>query len=139
MAVYSYNYGNSAELYKTNLYGGADADIDNTGPVNGSDGYTSNINLTVKLFSTIDFTFTGNNATDDLIIELFRSTVSTWNGNEIAVDSFQISNPGVEAVYSYVIGPSHGPGYYRFSMQSAGATTLFDMDVMQRRTDYVSV
>jgi hypothetical protein len=139
MGEITYNYGGSdEELYQTNLYSGSDADLDNTAPVDDTDGYTSGIDLTSKIFAVIDFKFDASGATDDLILKLFRRNDSSWEGDEIAIDEITVSSDGTEDIFSYVIGPSHGPGHYRFSMQSGGASDTFDIDVQMRRVSYVS-
>ena len=137
MAFTEYEYDAAdSELYQTNLYGGSDADLDNTAPVSDSDGYTSNIDLTQKDYCIIDFKFTGSGATDDLILKLFKRRNSTWDGDEIAIDEVNVANDGSEDIYPYTIGPSHGPGHYRFSLQSAGATDTFDIDSQCRYSRY---
>lgn len=140
MSNVNYNYdGSDTELYKTNLYGGTDADLDNTAPVDDTDGYTDDIDLTSKIFAAIDFKFDGNNATDDLVLTLFRRRDASWDGDEIAIWSVTVSNDGSEDIYAFELGPhkGFGPGHYRFAMQSAGASTTFDMDAEMRRVDYV--
>ena len=122
------------ELYKTDAYSGTDADLDNTAPVSYADGYTSTINLTSKLGAIIDFKFLGNNGTDDLVLKLYRRRDSTWNGGEILIDQKTIDNDGTEDIYSYVI---NSPGVYRFSMQSSGGSTTFDIDVECRYWRYI--
>jgi hypothetical protein len=129
-----YEYGaTDEELYATNLYSGTDADLDNTAPVDDTDGYTSNIDLTQKMFATIDFTFTGSGSTDDLLLKLFKRRDNTWDGDEIAIWQNAIPNDGSEDIFSFTIDLSFGPGHYRFSMQSAGGTDTFDILVEMRR------
>ena len=134
MANYpEYEYdGSDSELYQTNLYGGTDADLDNTVPVNDSDGYTSSIDLTQKTGCVIDFKFDSSGTTDNLILKLFKRRDSSWDGDEIAIDEIEVESDGSEDIYHYSISESHGPGYYRFSLQSAGATDTFDIDVQCR-------
>ncbi len=139
MATITYNYaGADTELYRTNLYSGSDADLDNSAPVDAADGYTSDIDLTSNIFATIDFKFDASGATDDLVLKLFRRNDSTWDNDEIAIDEITVTSDGTEDIFSYAIGPSHGPGHYRFSLQSGGATDTFDIDVQMRRTSYTS-
>lgn len=139
MATINYNYaGSDTELYQTNLYGGSDADLDNTAPVDATDGFTSNIDLTSNIFATIDFKFDASGATDNLVLKLFRARTSSHDIDAIAIDEITVSSDGSEDIFSYVIGPSHGPGHYRFSIQSAGATDTFDIDVQMRPSSYTS-
>lgn len=139
MVAINYNYdGSDTELYQTNLYSGTDADLDNTAPVDATDGYTSNIDITSKQYATIDFKFDSSGTTDDLVLKLFRARTSTHDVDEIAIDEITVTSDGSEDIFSYVIGMSHGPGHYRFSMQSSGATDTFDIDVQMRQTDFVS-
>jgi hypothetical protein len=140
MSNVNYNYDVAdVELYKTNLYGGSDADLDNTAPVDDTDGYTADIDLTSKIFAAIDCKFDGNNATDDLVLTLYRRRDASWDGDEISIWSVTISNDGSEDIYALELGPhkGFGPGHYRFAMQSSGASTTFDIDVQMRQTDYV--
>ena len=124
--------GSDSELYSTNLYGGSDADLDNTAPVDDTDGYTSNIDLTAQLGANIIFKFDANNGTDNLVLKLFRRTDSSWDGDEIAIDEIEVDNDGSEDIFSYLINESFGAGHYRFSMQSSGGSTTFDIDVQMR-------
>ncbi|MDY6888148.1 MAG: hypothetical protein SVV88_11010 [Pseudomonadota bacterium] len=138
MANYpEYEYdGSDSELYQTNLYTGTDADLDNTAPVDATDGYTSDIDLTQKTGCVIDFKFDSSGTTDNLVLKLYRRRDSSWDGDEIAIDSITVTSDGTEDIFSYMINESHGPGHYRFSMQSSGATDTFDIDVQCRYYRY---
>lgn len=126
-----------SELYKTNLYSGTDADLDNTAPVDATDGYTSDIDLTQQIGATIDFKFTGSGSTDDLVLTLYRRRDSSWDGDEISIMSKTVSNDGSEDIFSWQLnGNLYGPGHYRFAMQSEGATDTFDIDVEARYWRY---
>jgi len=137
MATASYNYdGSDTELYTTNLYAGSDADLDNTAPVDATDGFTATIDGSSKFHTQVEFKFDASGTTDDLVLKLYRSLDSTWDGDEIPIDQVTVSSDGSEDFFIYHIGPSHGPGYYRFSMQSSGATDTFDIIVNMRQADY---
>ena len=137
MAFTEYEYDAAdSELYQTNLYGGSDADLDNTAPVSDADGYTSNIDLTTQMGAAIDFKFDSSGTTDALILKLFKHRNSTWDNDEIAIDEVTVPNDGSEDIYHYTISETHGAGHYRFSMQSEGATDTFDIDVQMRRYRY---
>lgn len=138
---FQYSYGGSdEELYQTNLYGGSDADLDNTEPVDDTDGYTSDIDLTTQIYATIDFKFDSNGATDDLVLTLLSSRDSSWDNDEIAVFEITITNDNSEDIYSFELGPhrGYGPGHYRFCLQSSGGTDTFDIDIQMRRTIFTS-
>lgn len=121
------------EFYKTNLYGGTDADLDNTTPVDDTDGYTSTINLTAKTGINIDFKFTGSGSTDKLILTMYRSRSGSWDNDEIYVREIEVDNDGSEDIKSIVIDAlQSGAGYYRFALQSEGGTDTFDIDVEGR-------
>jgi len=124
------------ELYKTNAYGGSDADLDNTTPVNDTDGYTSDINLESKMGMVIDFKFDASGSTDDLVLKLFKRRDNSWDGDEIAVTEVTVDSDGSEDIYHFTIDESFGPGHFRFSMQSAGGTDTFDIDVQGRYYRY---
>jgi len=124
------------ELYKTNLYSGSDADLDNTAPVSDSDGYTSDIDLTAKTHAVIDFKFDGSGTTDDLVLTLYKRRDSSWVGDEIAVWSMTVPSDGSADIFSMTIDPSFGPGHYRFALQSSGATDTFDIEVQARYCRY---
>ena len=138
MANYpEYEYdGSDSELYQTNLYGGTDADLDNTAPVSATDGYTSDIDLTQKIWAVIDFKFDASGTTDDLVLTLYKRRDSSWDGDEISVWSVTVDSDGSEDIYHMTIGPSFGPGHYRFAMQSSGGTDTFDIDVEVRYVRY---
>ena len=139
MATYSqYDYsGSDTELYQTNLYGGTDADLDNTVPVDDTDGYTSNIDLTTNIGAVIDFKFDSSGTTDNLVLKLFKRRNSSWDGDEISISGdIIVESDGTEDIYSYTIDESWGAGHYRFSLQSSGATDTFDIDVQMRTYRY---
>jgi hypothetical protein len=134
-----YNYdGSDTELYSTNIYGGTDADLDNSTPVDDTDGYTSDIDLTSKIYATIDFKFDASGATDDLVLTLYRRRDSSWDNDEIAIFSITIESDGSEDIFSFLIDSTFGPGHYRFAMQSSGPADTFDIDVQARYTDYLT-
>jgi len=129
-----YEYGDTDEtLYATDAYSGSDADLDNTAPVDDTDGYTADIDLTQKLFAALEFVFTPSNATDNLVLKLFKSLDNSWDGDELPIQEITVDNSNAEELYPFLIDPSFGPGHYRFSMQSSGATTTFDIKVLMRR------
>jgi hypothetical protein len=140
-ADFQYSYGASdEELYQTDLYGGTDADLDNTTPVDATDGYTSDIDLTTQIYATIDFRFDASGTTDDLVLTLYGRRDSTWDGDEIETSAITVTSDGSEDIYSYELGPhkGYGPGHYRFALQSSGATDTIDIDVQMRRTIFTS-
>lgn len=120
------------ELYQTNLYGGTDADLDNTAPVDDTDGYTSDINLEQKVGCQVDFKFDASGTTDDLVLKLFKRRDNSWDGDEIEIWSQTVDSDGSEDIFTFTITPEFGAGHYRFSMQSSGATDTFDIDVEAR-------
>lgn len=125
----SYLYdANDTNLYKTDGYSGASADVDNT------ERYTADIDLTVQTGAIIDFKFDGDNGTDDLIITIYKRRDSTWGGNEIGWkgEGETVSNDGTEKVWQYTIPENYQPGHYRFGMKSEGAATTFEMQVDMR-------
>lgn len=132
---YEYD-GSDVELYKTDLYGGSDADLDNTAPVDDTDGYTSDIDLTQKTGIVIDFKFDASGATDNLVLKLFKRRDSSWDGDEMSIAEIEIDSDGSEDIFHYTIDELFGPGHYRFSMNSDGATDTFDIDIEGRYYRY---
>lgn len=121
------------ELYKTNEYSGTDSDIDNTVPVDDTDGYTSDIDVTEKMGCTIDFKYHASGSTDELILTLYKRREPTWTTNSIALKTITVSNDGSEDIYSFDLSMfDWGPGHYRFAIQSSGGTNTFDIDVEAR-------
>ena len=132
-----YDYdGSDSELYRTNLYGGTDADLDNTAPVSATDGYTSDIDLTTQLGAVIDFLFDSSGTTDDLTLNLFKRRNSSWDGDELSINEIVVPSDGSEDIFHYTIDESYGPGHYRFSLQSSGATDTFDINIQMRTYRY---
>ena len=122
-----------SELYKTNEYSGTDSDLDNTVPVDDTDGYTSDIDLTVKLGCTIDFKFHGSGSTDELVLTMYKRRDDTWTTNNIALKTISIANDGSEDIYSFDISTfDWGAGHFRFALQSSGGTNTFDINVQAR-------
>ena len=126
--------GRSSILYQTALYGGTDAILDNTSPVNSTDGYTSTIELTKDRQCNVEFKFSsvGGGITDDLTINMYKSLSGDFNGTEITLDTETVDNTGSELTFSYRLNDIDGAGYYRFSMQSSGATNTFNVLVTAR-------
>jgi len=130
MKMPRYRYqDNDEELYKTDAYNGSDADIDDT------ERFTGDVDLTEMRYGVVDFKYAGTNATDDLVIILYRRRDRNWTGKENAVETTKIiSQDGSEAVYCYPVLLSHGPGHYRYGMKSSGANTTFEIEVQARRS-----
>jgi hypothetical protein len=124
----SYDTSNTP-LYATDLYGGTDADLDNTAPVDDTDGYTSTIDLSSKIGAKIAFKFTASGSTDKLVLKLYTALSSTWDGDEELIDEIEVNNDGSETIRNYTINALQyeGPGYYRFSMQSESSNDTFDI------------
>jgi len=128
MARESYLYDKSdTELYKTDEYGGNDADVSVT------ERFTGDIALTMNLGSSIDFRFTGNGTTDNLVLSLYKRRDTNWDGSEIAIWNATINNDGSESTYNFTIDISYGAGNYRFGIKSSGSTDTFDVDVEMRQ------
>ena len=114
------------ELYKTDSYGGSDADLDTTMR------YTSDIDLTFNTGAVVDFKFDGSGATDDFVLYLYKRRDANWDGDEIAGWSGMISSDGSEDIYHFTIDETYGAGHFRFGMKSGGGTDTFDIDVEAR-------
>lgn len=128
MAHKSYLYDETdMELYRTDGYGGSDADVDDT------ERYTDDVDLTVDTGAAIDFKFDGSGNTDDLVLSLYKRRDSNWDGGEIAIWDETIPSDGSEDIYNFTIAGSYGAGHYRFGMKSSGSTDTFEMDVEMRR------
>lgn len=144
MAIFDtgYDVGAEEELYQTTSFSGTDALLDNTAPVSETDGYTSDIILTDEDQAALSFEFLGNNATDDLVLTLFKRVKAAWTGTEKALWSVTIPNDGSQDVYtSLELGRhrSFGHGVYRVAMQSKGGSTTFNMDALMTRSKTTSV
>lgn len=122
------------DLYKTTLYGGTDALLDNTVPVDDTDGFTSDIEIKdEKTAAKISFRYAavGSDIVDEPVFTLYnRIDNNIWEGKESSIDTIQRSNDGSEKIYIYTITDwTHGAGYYRFALQSSGGTTEFNAHV----------
>lgn len=117
----------NANVYQTNGYSGSDADVDDT------ERFTADMSLEVNRGVGIDFKYDGSDATDDLILTLYKRIDSTWLGSEVAWKAaITVENDGAEHVYHYTIPNNYQPGHYRFGMKSAGGTSTFEMDANVR-------
>ena len=114
------------KVYKTDGYGGSDADVD------GTERFTSDIDLTLKTGAAADFKFDGSGSADDLILALYKRRDANWDGDEIKIWSATVDNDGSEDIYHYTIDPSYGAGHFRFGMKSSGGTDTFEIDVEMR-------
>ena len=115
------------ELYSTDGYSGSDADID------GTERFTSDIDLTRETGAAVDFTFDASGATDDLVISLYKTVQSSWDGDEIAIYSTTVDSDNSEDIFHFDITKSYGAGHYRFGMVRSGTTDTFDINVEMRR------
>ncbi|OHB68046.1 MAG: hypothetical protein A2Y77_08880 [Planctomycetes bacterium RBG_13_62_9] len=126
---YEYD-ASSTNLYRTDAYGGAQADVGST-PV-----FTATIDLTQKIFAVCELKFDGAGPTDDLKVSLYRSLDDSWDGDELALLAITIDSDGSEDLWSMTIGPDFGPGYYRFALAASGSTDTFDIDFNARLARY---
>jgi len=128
MANYpQYQYdGSSTNLYRTNLYSGADPDVGST------QQFSADIDLTQKLFAVCELKFDASGTTDDLRVSLYRSLDNSWDGDELEVFATTVDSDGSEDLWSFTLGPDFGPGHYRFGLKSTGATDSFDVDLNAR-------
>lgn len=130
------------ELYKTTSFGGTDSLLDNTSPVDETDGYTSDIDLTNNEQANLSFEFLGNNSTDDLILTLYKRVKAAWVGTEIAIWSVTIPNDGSQDIYTGLEIGEHrgfGAGVYRVAMQSEAGNTTFNIHALMTRAKRTSV
>lgn len=126
---YSYD-GSSTSLYRTNAYSGTDPDVDAT------QRFSTDIDLTQKLFAVCELKFDASGTTDDLKVSLYRSLDNSWDGDELEIFAATIDSDGSEDLWPFMIGPDFGPGHYRFGLKSTGATDTFDIDLNVRFARY---
>jgi hypothetical protein len=102
--------------------------------------YTDNIDLSANIYATVEFTFDGDDATDDIEWELYLSYNSSWDGDEITIASFVAYSDGSVDIKTIQIGPhlGLGPGHYRFGMKSSDTTTTFTVVAIYVATKHKS-
>jgi len=115
------------ELYLTDGNGGTDADVD------GTERFTSDIDLTEAKGATIIIKYEGSCATDDLIVALYARQDGSWDGDEIAQSTVTLTSDGTEGIYTIIITPSYGAAHYRIGMVRSADTTTFEIDAEMRR------
>jgi len=116
-------------VYQTDEYGGSHTDIDAT------ERFTDDIDLTVDTEANVHFTFDGSDATDDLVLTLYKRNDSSWSDNEAGWKAaITVTNAGTETEYHYTIPAAYGAGHYRFGIKSSGATTSFELEVAVRQS-----
>lgn len=136
-----YLVGAEEELYKTTSFGGSDELLDNTAPVNNSDGYTSDIELDDNDQAGLSFEYLGNNSTDDLVLTVFKRVKSVWVGTEKAIFSVTVNNDGSQDVYTGLELGEHagfGHGVYRIAMQSSDGNTTFNVEAVMTKSKRLS-
>lgn len=76
---------------------------------------------------SFDVNFDGDNATDDLIIKIYkRITDDTFTGNETARRTITVTSDGSADDFSFeILKEDMGPGYYRLGMVRSGSATTF--------------
>ncbi len=119
-------------IFQSVGYGGVN------GPLTATEQYIPTIDLSARKNAKLEFKFDATGNTDQLTLSLYTSNdgdPAGWTGNEIAVWTGNVANDGAEHEYSFTIDDSWGAGYFRFGMQSAGATDTFQMQVSLRYFD----
>lgn len=117
-------------LYATNGYSGTDADLDNSTPVDNTDGYSDTIDLTKRGGWTGSLKHDSSGTTDNVVLKLFRIEGTTWDGDETEVTTITVTSDGSEDIYPLCITRrAYGAGYFRLSMQSSGGTDTFDVQL----------
>jgi len=114
------------ELYKTKSYSGSDA------TVSATILYTSDIMQDRDTDTVIDIKFDASGTTDNLLVYLYRRRDATWDNDEIARTSVEITSDGSEDIYSMDLD-SYGPGHYRLGIASAGSTDDYGVDIEMRQ------
>jgi hypothetical protein len=95
-------------IYQTNGYSGTDADVDDT------ERYTSSFDLTSKDGARLSLKFDGSGATDNLYLYVYSSLTSSFDGDEVAEASVNITSDGSEDIYTFALMASdYGHGHFR--------------------------
>ena len=110
-------------IYQTSAYGGSDDDVT-------TEKYTKTIDLAFNRAACIDIKHDSDGTTDDLVVNIYRSTDNVWDGDEQAINSVTIPSDGSEDIYSLNISyyAGYGPGYYRLGLIRSGSTDTFAVD-----------
>jgi hypothetical protein len=133
MSLIKYKYDSSDTiLYQTDLYSGGDADVAAT------ELFTNVISLDENMYANIDFKFLGNNAVTDLSLRLYKALTNTFDGDEILLGRFMVGNDASEDIFSFMLKPSHAPGFFRFGITGSGSTT-YDIEVKTRLSHFETV
>lgn len=97
--------------------------------INDTGNYTVDIDLTQRAGILISTTYDASGATDNLIMQLFKSPTSTWVGTENKIDEVEIPSDGSADIEPYTLDASmYGPGHYRALFKSSGANDTFNVD-----------
>lgn len=96
--------------------------------------YTDAVDLTGETGVSFDVTFDGDNATDDLVVSIYkRITDNTFDGDEIARAVITVSSDGSEDIFSFeLLQTDMGPGYYRIGLKRSGTSTTFTVTIAMK-------
>lgn len=120
MATISKVWAAVQEIYKTNLYGGADADID------GTEKFSSNVDLETDGYEGVhcDLKYDSSGTTDNMIVNIYGSLDGT-NFDSLALSTFIADkNGGVETRISFIVKDL---AQLRIGMKRDGSTDTFDV------------
>ena len=124
MATISKSWSDTAVVYQTDAYSGADADVTTI-------VYTDNIDLATNGYegAQVQIKFDGNNATDDLVVTVLASLSSSHDTDEVYVNYFSLDHGGNETIYTFIVKDL---AHFYLGLARAGTSTSFDIEVSYR-------
>jgi len=131
MATISRNWAAVQDLYKTDLYGGTDADV------GGTEQFSSDVDLETNGHegAHVHLKYDCSGTTDDLEVAVYASLDGT-NYDDIALYKFAAdNNSGAETEISFIV---KDVAHFRVGLKRSGSTDTFDVHLTCQRWNYQS-
>jgi hypothetical protein len=132
MATISKNWAALQELYKTNYYGGSDADV------GGTEQTSSDIDLETGGHEGAHcfLEYYPSGGTDDLKVKVYASLDGT-NYDTVPLTEFTVDNPGAttEGQLSFVV---KDVAHFRVGLVRDGSTDTYDIQLTCQKWNYTS-
>jgi hypothetical protein len=131
MATMSKSWATADDLYKTDAYGGTDADVD------GAERFSSDADLETNGYegSHLHLRYDCSGTTDDLEVAVYASLDGT-NYDDIPLFEFTTdNNSGAETELSFVV---KDVAHFRVGMKCSGSTDTYDAKLTHQAWRYQS-
>jgi len=131
MATIKKSWAASQDLYKTNLYGGSDADVD------GTERFSTDVDLETDGYegAHCHLMYDSSGTTDDLEVAVYASLDGT-NYDDLSMFKFTADkNSGAETEMSFIV---KDVAHFRVGLKRSGSTDTYDVHLTCQRWNWQS-